>query len=144
MTWSYKSPLDLTLSETGVEMLKQYEGDVPGVYNDSKGYATFGIGSLIQKRNSILLRLAKGSNNDFTRKYVKTNKRTGAPFLDMGASEDADFAKRVADLGKRSKGEAKAQIEEEWSLLSMDWDDYLQDRFATDVEAKMTVSRGTS
>ena len=140
MTWMYKSPLDLTLSAAGIEMLKLYEGEVTGVYNDSKGYTTFGIGSLIRKRNSILLHLAQ-SHKEIAKSYVKINKNTRAPYLDVGAAEDAKFEKIVMDLSKKTRSDGKTQIAEEWDLLGTDWDDYLGDRFKKDIEAKAKIVR---
>jgi len=141
VNWKYEAPHGLALSDEGIELLKNYEGEVRGVYNDSSGYATFGIGSLIRKRNSILLAVLK-SHKDLAKSHLKTYKPTGAPYVDMTASQDGEVEHVVKDLANKASGDERKQIEEEWRLLCMDWDsDYMDGRFNSDVEAKSAVVR---
>src|ERR1051326_808366 len=37
----------LAMSDDGLEILKQYEGSVDGLYDDPSGYATYGVGHLV-------------------------------------------------------------------------------------------------
>ena len=55
------SSATLTMSDTGLTFLKNEEGVIEGLYDDPSGYCTYGIGYLVHKQHSYLLKAAGSS-----------------------------------------------------------------------------------
>ncbi|MCA9058582.1 MAG: hypothetical protein KDA85_08785, partial [Planctomycetaceae bacterium] len=63
--WCMAKKKKLSTSEDGKKQLATDEGQIDGLYDDPKGYVTFGIGHLVGKRRSFLI---QGAQSDATLK----------------------------------------------------------------------------
>jgi GH24 family phage-related lysozyme (muramidase) len=100
------SSATLTMSDAGLTFLKNEEGVIEGLYDDPSGYCTYGIGYLVHKQHSYLLKAA-GSIADLSA-YVKikwANTANATTYLDRTVS----FAPKFADLKTAALGTGTAK-----------------------------------
>jgi lysozyme len=99
---------NLVLSEAGLEKLKKTEGVVDGLYDDSSGYCTFGVGHLVhqlEKWNCFLLEAA--STDDRWKQYV-LKQRPGKRKRYL--TRPAVFADQISELKTNAIDIAKSAI----------------------------------
>jgi len=93
----------LTLSREGLEALESREASINGLYDDQAGYATYGVGHLVQRFKSVLLDAATAEHLCTSRVKVRwPNTPAATPYLEREALGSRDF-----DLLK-SKAAARA------------------------------------
>jgi hypothetical protein len=101
----------LRMSKDGVEALKKHEAVIKGIYNDPSGYATFGVGHLLQKFPSVLLHAAKSEKIcDSHIAQQSPGKRNERTYLDRGVLRSSDFSKlksKAAEQGPEIVAQAK-------------------------------------
>ncbi|HEY0468720.1 MAG TPA: lysozyme [Polyangiaceae bacterium] len=97
----------LTTSDAGLDFIIKMEASIPGIYNDFKGYATFGVGHLLHadKMSSLLLAAAKASD---TFKPMVLNYK-GVKYLTSSAAFHPQFAELKASAVKLASGVSNAQ-----------------------------------
>ncbi len=98
---------DKNLSDDGIKNLKGYEGVIDGLYDDSSGYCTFGVGHLVHpeaKWKCFLLEAAK--TDDTWKKKVQNVGGTSLKYLPKGTVNDDNFT----DLKTNAIGKAKDTI----------------------------------
>jgi GH24 family phage-related lysozyme (muramidase) len=83
---------DLTLSREGLEALESHEASINGLYDDPAGYATYGVGHLVQRFKSVLLDTANVEQLCTSRVKVRwPNTRTATPYLEREVLGCRDF-----------------------------------------------------
>lgn len=93
----------LTISQNGLEALKKHEAVINGLYDDPTGYATYGVGHLVQKFKSVLLDTAKSEKLCESRIAKKwPGKKYEMPYLEREALGCADFQKLKAKAAERA------------------------------------------
>ena len=124
---------NLDLSDDGLKTIIGYEGEIDGLYNDSSGYCTFGVGHLAHstdKWSCFMLDAAKEDDSLKTlvqeKIYSKTKKLS---YLPRGATASDKYT----DLGTKALEKAKAAIAQ--SLYKKDFDKLKPDE-QQKVEAK--------
>jgi GH24 family phage-related lysozyme (muramidase) len=109
----------LTTSQPGLDALIHEEGSIDGLYDDVKGYGTFGVGHLVHpadKGHSLLLAAAKSSDAW----KAKLHKSHHVTFLPRSAQAWPDFAQLRAKaievgeeaMAKKRHGKAFATLSE--------------------------------
>ena len=119
---------NLDLSDDGFKTIIGYENEIDGLYNDSSGYCTFGIGHLahsIDKWSCFMLDAAK--EDDSLKTLVQKN--NNCSYLPRGATASDKYT----DLGTKALEKAKAAIAQ--SLYKKDFDKLKPDE-QQKVEAK--------
>jgi GH24 family phage-related lysozyme (muramidase) len=98
-----RTPLNaLTISTEGLEALKKHEAVINGLYDDPSGYATYGVGHLVQKFKSVLLETAKSDKLCDSRIAKKwPGKSYEMPYLQREVVGCADFSKLKTKAGER-------------------------------------------
>ena len=101
----------LTMSKEGLEALKKHEAIINGLYDDPSGYATYGVGHLVQKFKSVFLETAtsdKLCESRIARKWPGKTYET--PYLQREVLGCADFptlktkaAERAPEIVARAK-----------------------------------------
>jgi hypothetical protein len=92
----------LTISKEGLEALKKHEAVINGLYDDPSGYATYGVGHLVQKFKSVLLDTAtseKLCQSRIATKWRGTSNET--TYLEREAVACGDFPKLRARASER-------------------------------------------
>ena len=93
----------LTTSREGLEALKKHEAVINGLYDDPSGYATYGVGHLVQKFKSVLLETAKSEKLCESRIGKKwPGKSYEMPYLQREALACPDFQKLKSKAGERA------------------------------------------
>jgi lysozyme len=83
---------NLKMSGTGLTFLKNEEGPIDGLYDDPSGFCTYGIGYLVHKQHSYLLKTAAMFGNFSTYIRVKwPNTKSATKYLDRTAKFDSKF-----------------------------------------------------
>jgi lysozyme len=125
----------LDLSDAGLKRIVGYEDEIDGIYNDSSGYCTFGIGHLAHPTDKWSCFLLDAAGQDDALKplvlekiYSKNNKLA---YLPRGVVTSDKYA----DLGTKGLEKAKAAIAQ--SLYKKDLDKLNADE-KQKVEAKAT------
>jgi GH24 family phage-related lysozyme (muramidase) len=123
----------LDLSDDGLKTLIGYEDEIDGLYNDSSGYCTFGVGHLahsVDKWSCFILDAARADDSLKSlvqeKVYSKTNK---LPYLPRGATASDKYG----DLGDKALAAAKTAIAQ--SLYKKEFDKLKADE-QQKVEAK--------
>jgi GH24 family phage-related lysozyme (muramidase) len=119
---------NLDLSDAGFQTIVGYEDNIDGLYNDSSGYCTFGIGHLAHPTDMwscFMLDAAK--DDDSLKTLVQKNKALS--YLPRGATASDKYN----DLGTKALEKAKAVISQK--LYKKDFDKLKPDEQQT-VEAK--------
>jgi len=83
----------LTLSDDGIAKLKDHEGVIDGLYDDSSEYCTFGVGHLVHPKDKwkcFLLETAK-SDDTWKAKVLKQNPGTSDVYLPRATAFDDKF-----------------------------------------------------
>jgi lysozyme len=83
---------NLKMSAAGLTFLKNEEGPIDGLYDDPSGYCTYGIGYLVHKQHSYLLKSAAMFGNFSA--YIKVkwpNTKSATSYLDRNAKFDPKF-----------------------------------------------------
>ena len=97
----------LTLSRDGLEALEHHEASINGLYDDPSGYATYGVGHLVQKFKSILLDTANAEGLCASRVKVRwPNTQAATPYLEREALGCRDFG----ELKNRAAARAPAIV----------------------------------
>ncbi|MCU0617979.1 MAG: lysozyme [Gemmatimonadaceae bacterium] len=85
------------ISDDGIELLLRGEGRINGLYDDSAGLATYGIGTLVHaqrlRQRSLLLHAARTAGGPWV-PYVR--RRLGRVYLDRAAATAPGFSELVA------------------------------------------------
>jgi lysozyme len=92
----------LTISKEGLEALKKHEAVINGLYDDPSGYATYGVGHLVQKFKSVLLVTAKSERlceSRIGKKWRGTSYETS--YLEREVVACVDFPKLRAKAAER-------------------------------------------
>jgi GH24 family phage-related lysozyme (muramidase) len=91
------------MSKKGLESLKKHEAIINGLYDDPSGYATYGVGHLVQKYKSVLLDTAKSDKLCESRIAKKwPGKSNETPYLQREVVGCADFQKLKTKAGERA------------------------------------------
>lgn len=101
----------LSLSQAGKTMLKKHEAVIEGLYNDSRGFCTYGVGVLVGKWNCYLLAAAQADK--YWKKYTKQIPKSSRMYLDRFVIRDKRFSelKKLAEaVGPRARLKAEADI----------------------------------
>lgn len=143
----------LTLSDDGLDKLKQRESSIDGLYDDPSGYATYGVGHLVHpdKSESFLLDAAQSDkvcDSRVKKKWPGTNYET--PYLEreviackdyedlktkattraLDVLAQSKFKKNYADLSDGQKATVKASadaaVDRETKLLNLTVSDVLK------------------
>lgn len=109
---------NLTTSDAGLDFIIKWEALINGIYNDFKGYGTFGVGHLLHadKMGSLLLAAAKVS--DTFKPLVLVYK--GVKYLASSAAFQPKFADLKASAVKLAShvGDAQSRVDLEASYLA--------------------------
>jgi len=128
----------LWTSSNGIAFIIRSEALIDGIYNDYRGYATFGVGHLLYKHGSFLLAAAKESA-DFKAQILKSHGvkylPCSAPFQD-GFDDLTDAALTKAQVAVGAKAQSSVDLEVEY--LSRTPADVLQEDL---VSREQTVRR---
>ena len=93
----------LTISKEGLETLKKHEAVINGLYDDPSGYATYGVGHLVQKFKSVLLDTAKSDKLCESRIAKKwPGKSYEMPYLQREVVGCADYSTLKTKAGERA------------------------------------------
>lgn len=93
----------LTLSQEGREALEHHEASINGLYDDPSGYATYGVGHLVQPFRSVLLETARDERLCTSRVKVRwPNTQAATPYLEREALGCNDFAELKARAAARA------------------------------------------
>ncbi len=111
----------LTTSAAGITALIGEEGAVDGLYDDSSGYCTFGVGHLVHPANKwsgFLLAAALGTD-DWKAQLGSAGALRYVPRAATGWSDFADFTAQAVTLGADRVGQdaAQAAVQREADLL---------------------------
>jgi GH24 family phage-related lysozyme (muramidase) len=97
------TPNRLTLSKEGREALEHHEASINGLYDDPSGYATYGVGHLVQKFKSVLLQTAMDERLCTSRVKVRwPNTQAATPYLEREALGCKDFAELTTRAAARA------------------------------------------
>jgi GH24 family phage-related lysozyme (muramidase) len=99
---------NLVLSETGLERLKKTEGFVDGLYDDSSGYCTFGVGYLVHQREKWNCFLLEAASTDDKWKQYLLKQRPGKRKRYL--TRPAVFADQISELKTKAIDIAKSEI----------------------------------
>ena len=105
------APNQLTLSREGLEALERHEAAINGLYDGPSGYATYGVGHVVQTFKSVLLDTASAEQLCASRLKVRwPHTRSATPYLEREALGCRDFdqlkarsAARAPDIVARAR-----------------------------------------
>jgi lysozyme len=98
---------NLKLSSAGIAKLTEHEGSIDGLYDDPKGYCTFGIGHLVHHRDRWeCFLLGTASADETWKKYVLkkwSGQKRETPYLTRTAAFVGEFGELKANAIKNAK-----------------------------------------
>ena len=93
----------LTLSRDGLKALEHHEASINGLYDDPSGYATYGLGHLVQKFKSVLLDTASAEQLCVSRVKVRwPHTKSATPYLEREVLGCRDFNQLKARAAARA------------------------------------------
>ncbi|HYP15501.1 MAG TPA: lysozyme [Bryobacteraceae bacterium] len=133
-------PNDLTLSSDGIDKITASEEDINGLYDDPKGYATYGVGHLVHstsKDKSFLL--AAAQSDKLCEARVSKSKISKTTFLEREALASDDYEKlKVKAKEKAAETIAQSKFKKAYADLAA------ADKGTVDTLADEAVARETN
>lgn len=111
---------NLKLSDTGIAKVTEYEGSIDGLYDDPKGYCTFGTGHLVHHRDRWKCFLLEAASTGETWKKYVLKKWPGQKRETLYLTRAAAFVGKFGELKAHAIDIAKAAIAQKKYLKKFD------------------------